>query len=97
LKEAELQDPLAIANLIFRPSLSTKSEVSDLSGRGVGMDAVKDFVEKNGGSISIAPKGELTNEGFLLFGFVIRLPRALFVVLHADDFARVEEPELARK
>ncbi|MFK7826886.1 MAG: DUF427 domain-containing protein [Oligoflexales bacterium] len=41
-------------NLIFEPNLSSKDEVSELSGRGVGMDAVKDTMETMGGQISIS-------------------------------------------
>ncbi|MBD3318227.1 MAG: HAMP domain-containing protein [Chitinivibrionales bacterium] len=40
-------------SLIFHSGLSTKGEVSDVSGRGVGMDAVKARLEEVGGSISI--------------------------------------------
>ncbi|MBH47165.1 MAG: hypothetical protein CME71_03240 [Halobacteriovorax sp.] len=40
-------------NLIFASSFSTKEEVSELSGRGVGMDAVKDLVESLGGQIAV--------------------------------------------
>lgn len=36
---------------IFKPQFSTKTEVTDISGRGVGLDAVKDEVEKLGGKI----------------------------------------------
>jgi len=43
----------AIAQLIFRPGLSTAQSVTAVSGRGVGMDAVKGFVESRGGSISL--------------------------------------------
>jgi len=39
--------------LIFSPSLSTKDEITDISGRGVGMDAVKKERERLGGSIRI--------------------------------------------
>lgn len=39
--------------LIFHPGLSTKDEISDLSGRGVGTDAVKKTVEELGGKITI--------------------------------------------
>ena len=39
--------------LIFRPGFSTREEVSDLSGRGVGMDVVKRKVEALGGSVSV--------------------------------------------
>ncbi|MFT5443222.1 MAG: two-component system chemotaxis sensor kinase CheA [Myxococcota bacterium] len=42
-----------IASLIFRPGLSTAASVSDVSGRGVGMDAVKATVESLGGAVSL--------------------------------------------
>jgi|GEM_PF-4139187 len=40
-------------NLIFRAGLSTKDEASQISGRGVGMDAVKSYIESLGGSIQL--------------------------------------------
>jgi chemotaxis protein histidine kinase CheA len=49
---AALSDREAI-ELIFRPGFSTRAEVSDLSGRGVGMDVVKRKVEALGGSVSV--------------------------------------------
>ncbi len=39
--------------LIFAPGFSTASEVTDLSGRGVGMDAVRSAVERLGGQASV--------------------------------------------
>ncbi|MCX7715535.1 MAG: ATP-binding protein [Clostridia bacterium] len=42
-----------LINLIFTPHLSTKSGVSCLSGRGVGMTAVKEALEKINGSIAV--------------------------------------------
>ncbi|NRA65359.1 MAG: DUF427 domain-containing protein [Pseudobacteriovorax sp.] len=39
--------------LIFAPNLSSKDEVSSVSGRGVGMDAVKNLVEDLGGTIQV--------------------------------------------
>jgi two-component system chemotaxis sensor kinase CheA len=47
-----------VAALIFRPGLSTATKVSDVSGRGVGMDAVKATVEALGGAVSL-----VTTEG----------------------------------
>ena len=44
--------------LIFLPGLSTKEEVSDLSGRGVGMDVVASMVRRMGGQISIASEAQ---------------------------------------
>ncbi|MDH5716138.1 MAG: chemotaxis protein CheW [Spirochaetia bacterium] len=40
-------------NLIFHPGFSTKDEVTDISGRGIGMDVVKRSVESLNGSIQI--------------------------------------------
>lgn len=51
-----------ILNLIMAPGFSTNSVVTELSGRGVGMDVVKKNIEKVGGSISIeSEKGQGTN------------------------------------
>jgi two-component system chemotaxis sensor kinase CheA len=46
--------PEEIENLIFEPGFSTAAEVSDFSGRGVGMDVVKRSVQALGGRISIS-------------------------------------------
>jgi two-component system chemotaxis sensor kinase CheA len=42
-----------IADFIFRPGLSTASQVSEISGRGVGMDAVRTTIESLGGSVTV--------------------------------------------
>lgn len=56
-------------NLIFQPEFSTKTETNEVSGRGIGLSAVKCAVEKAGGTISVATeKGKGTT-------FEIFLPR----------------------
>ncbi|HJU94318.1 MAG TPA: ATP-binding protein [Pyrinomonadaceae bacterium] len=45
-------DP-ALINQIFQPGFSTASEISEISGRGVGLDAVKTGIEEIGGSITV--------------------------------------------
>jgi two-component system chemotaxis sensor kinase CheA len=45
-------DP-ALIQEIFRPGFSTAKDVSEISGRGVGLDAVKTGIEEAGGSISV--------------------------------------------
>jgi len=40
-------------DLIFSPNLSTKEQVSEISGRGIGMDIVKKSIERMGGKINI--------------------------------------------
>ncbi|MFP4128139.1 MAG: chemotaxis protein CheW [Desulfonatronovibrionaceae bacterium] len=41
------------ANLIFKPGLSTAEQISDVSGRGVGMDVVKSNLDRLGGQVDI--------------------------------------------
>jgi two-component system chemotaxis sensor kinase CheA len=56
LLHADLADdlpPHAIAALVFEPGLSTAAGVSEISGRGVGMDAVRTTVESLGGSVEL--------------------------------------------
>ena len=43
-----------VANLIFLPGFSTAAKVTNVSGRGVGMDVVKTNIEKIGGTIDLA-------------------------------------------
>ena len=45
-----MSDP-ELLNLTFLPGLSTAKKVTNVSGRGVGMDVVKTNIEKIGGSI----------------------------------------------
>jgi len=43
----------ATLNLIFQSEFSTASKITEISGRGIGLDAVKDAVEKADGKISV--------------------------------------------
>jgi two-component system chemotaxis sensor kinase CheA len=53
--DAPLSDE-EIDNLIFMPGFSTASEVSDISGRGVGMDVVRRSIQALGGRITISSR-----------------------------------------
>jgi two-component system, chemotaxis family, sensor kinase CheA len=61
-------------NLIFLPGFSTKEQVSELSGRGVGMDVVKRSVQALGGRVSISSR---PGEGSM---FTMSLPLTLAVL-----------------
>jgi two-component system, chemotaxis family, sensor kinase CheA len=52
-EEAAAMSDFDAVNLIFAPGFSTAAEISDLSGRGVGMDAVRSTIERLGGSIRV--------------------------------------------
>ena len=45
--------PEEIASFVFSPGLSTAASVSDISGRGVGMDAVRATIESLGGAVEL--------------------------------------------
>ena len=52
-EELDRMDDTQIINLIFIPGFSTASEVTSVSGRGVGMDVVKTNIEKIGGMVDL--------------------------------------------
>jgi two-component system chemotaxis sensor kinase CheA len=54
--EAEKLTDAQIHNLIFEPGFSTADQVTDISGRGVGMDVVKKNIEKVKGTVEIRSK-----------------------------------------
>lgn len=74
ISEREELSEKDIANLIFLPGFSTADKVTDISGRGVGMDVVKKALNSLGGLIDIkTKKGEGTS-------FIIRLPLTLAII-----------------
>lgn len=76
-----------IIDILFQPSFSTAEAVTDVSGRGVGLDVVKTKIEALGGEIEAKTKlGEGSN-------FIIRLPltlaiiQALMVIIGEEKYA----------
>lgn len=51
--EAEAMSTTEIVDLVFRPGFSTAASVTNVSGRGVGMDVVRTNIEKIGGSVEL--------------------------------------------
>src|SRR5699024_2612747 len=73
-QERDKMSDQAIYELILASGFSTNTEVSDVSGRGVGLDVVKTTIESLGGSISIdAVDGEGST-------FSIQLPLTLSII-----------------
>lgn len=73
-EEANTLDERSSLNLVFLPGFSTAATVSDVSGRGVGMDVVKTNIQKLNGSIEIrSVQGKGTT-------FVISLPLTLAIL-----------------
>lgn len=74
LTEDAQHDPQDIAQLIFRSGFSTADQVTEVSGRGVGMDAVRGFLEREGGHIEIRFLDAHTDADFRPFETLISLP-----------------------
>ncbi len=73
-EQAEVMSDKEIIDLLFRPSFSTSDKVTDVSGRGVGLDVVKSKIEALGGDVEVKTK---YGEGSI---FIIRLPLTLAII-----------------
>ncbi|MBO4347403.1 MAG: chemotaxis protein CheA [Lachnospiraceae bacterium] len=73
-EQAELMSDKEAIDLLFQPSFSTAEVVSDVSGRGVGLDVVKSKIEALSGEIEVKTK---LGEGST---FTIRLPLTLAII-----------------
>ncbi len=73
-EQAEVMTDKDVIDLLFKPSFSTAKVVSDVSGRGVGLDVVKTKIEALGGDIDVDTK---LGEGSC---FRIRLPLTLAII-----------------
>jgi two-component system, chemotaxis family, sensor kinase CheA len=69
-----------VAQLIFQAGFSTADAVTEVSGRGVGMDAVKGFVEAAGGSIALVLSESDAGSEFVAFETLVLLPGKFAVV-----------------
>ncbi len=72
--EAFSLDDKDAVRLIFLSGFSTKEEIDDLSGRGVGMDVVKTNIEKLGGSIDVEYREGAGTK------FILKMPLTLAIV-----------------
>ena len=81
----------AIAAFIFRPGFSTATNVTEVSGRGVGMDAVRDFLEREGGAIELRFTDERRGADYRHFETVVRLPQQWAVKMADATQAKQEE------
>ena len=73
-EQAESMSQKEIVNLLFLPSFSMAKKITDISGRGVGLDVVKSNIEQLGGDVEVKTKlGEGTT-------FTVRLPLTLAII-----------------
>ncbi|WP_025599200.1 HAMP domain-containing protein [Burkholderia sp. WSM2230] len=83
----------AIAEFIFRPGFSTAETVTAVSGRGVGMDAVRDFLKRENGGIELRFTDDHKGAAFRQFQTIVCLPDSMAVDTLGTE-ARDEDGEL---
>lgn len=81
LTEAELLD------FLFLPGFSTKSEVTEISGRGVGLDVVQSMVQAVGGTLRVSTKLGQGTCFSLLLPITMSVIRALLVRVGGEPYA----------
>lgn len=86
-EQAEALSQKEIIDFLFMPSFSMAKQITDISGRGVGLDVVKSNIEALGGDVEVkSVLGEGTK-------FIVRLPltlaiiQALMVEVHDEKYA----------
>lgn len=86
-EQAEMMSDKEAIDFLFQPSFSTSDTVSDISGRGVGLDVVKSKIEALSGEIEVKT---MLGEGST---FIVRLPltlaiiQALMIVVGGEKYA----------
>ena len=86
-EQADVMTQKEAVNLLFMPSFSMAKQITDISGRGVGLDVVKSNIEALGGDVEVRTK---LGEGST---FTVRLPltlaiiQALLVTIREEKYA----------
>ncbi len=86
-EQAERLDDRELINLIFLPGFSTAERVTQLSGRGVGMDVVRTNVEKIGGTVTIDSRPGQGTVVRMKIPLTLAIIPALTVTSAGDRFA----------
>ena len=73
-EQADSMSKKEIVNLLFMPSFSMAKKITDISGRGVGLDVVKSNIEQLGGDVEVTTK---LGAGSM---FTVRLPLTLAII-----------------
>ena len=73
-EQADAMSQKEIVNLLFLPSFSMAKKITDISGRGVGLDVVKSNIEQLGGDVEVTTK---LGVGSM---FTVRLPLTLAII-----------------
>lgn len=76
-----------LLDLLFKPGFSTKTEVTEVSGRGVGLDVVKKAVEELGGSVMVTSSQGAGTTFSLWLPFTLAIIEAMLVGIADQTYA----------
>lgn len=76
-----------IINLLFLPSFSTAKEVTDVSGRGVGLDVVKSKIESLSGEVEVKTELGVGSTWIIRLPLTLAIIQALMVVVSGEKYA----------
>lgn len=74
-------------NLIFQPGFSTSEQVTDISGRGVGMDVVRSVVEALDGQVYLESELDVGTRFTISLPLTLAITQALMVVINDEVYA----------
>lgn len=85
--ELEVMSPGEVLNLIYRPGFSTRAQVSRISGRGIGMDVVREVIEGLKGTIELDTAPGKSTRFLLRLPLTLAIQRAILVDVAQKTFA----------
>lgn len=86
-EQAESMSDKDIVNLLFLPSFSTAEKVTDVSGRGVGLDVVKSKIESLSGEVDVKTKYGEGSTWSIRLPLTLAIIQALMVVVGDEKYA----------
>ena len=86
-EQAENMSDKDIVNLLFLPSFSTAEKVTDVSGRGVGLDVVKSKIEALSGEVDVKTKFGEGSTWTIRLPLTLAIIQALMVVVGDEKYA----------
>lgn len=86
-EQAEMMTEKEIIDLLFRPSFSTSDKITDVSGRGVGLDVVKSKIEALGGAVEVKTTYGVGSTFIIHLLLTLAIIQALMVKLGDEKYA----------
>ena len=85
--QAAVMSDKEIINLLFLPSFSTSAVVSDISGRGVGLDVVKSKIESLSGEVDVKSQLGVGSTWTIRLPLTLAIIQSLMVVIGGEKYA----------